>query len=349
MVMTYRMALGCFLVFALFVVPTRAWAQESTSVLPQPQPPAAATSPPIVLAPIVVGEYTCVVGEHAGIDGADARTTADLVCGELDSQKAAGGVYDVHFGKLGTRVLLGVGERATRASRRVLIQSFEEVPTAARRLVSALVTHKSLDETQNVDNVVASESRKPATKKIATSFELALVGATAAGVDPGTSAGFALGLMFRSARTSFGTHLRVGGVGSGSNTLTFDSFDLGARYHSSDADTALFVGGGLALSYLKVNRDLIAAPSSGPYGGYNGYNGYNGGTLDVSPSGSGFGAFVEGGIEVLRSSRAGGVLSLRADAPFFLLKRDTSAATATRESVSRYVVPISCNIGFRFQ
>lgn len=348
MVMTYRMTLGCFLVFVLFVVPTRTWAQEATSVLPQPQPqpPAAATAPPIVLAPIVVGEYTCVVGEHAGIDGADARTTADLVCGELDSQKAAGGVYDVHFGKLGTRVLLGVDERATRASRRVLIQSFEEVPTAVRRLVTALATHKSLDETQNVDNVVASESRKPQAKKIATSFELSLVGATAAGVDPGTSAGFALGLMFRSARTSFGTHLRVGGVGSGSNTLTFDSLDLGARYHSSEADTALFVGGGLALSYLKVNRDRIAAPPSGPYGDY---YGYNGGTLDVSPSGSGFGAFVEGGIEVLRSSRAGGVLSLRADAPFFLLKRDASAATATGESVSRYVVPISCNIGFRFQ
>ena len=312
--MTYRTALGCFLAFAaLFFAPTRVWAQE-----PTPPP-----------APIVAGDYTCVVGEHAGIDDADARTTADLLCGELEAQKAAGGVYEIHFGKLGSRVLLGIDERATKASRRVLIQSFEEVPIAARRLVSALVTHKSLEETQNVDNVVASESRKPEAKKIATSVELGLVGATAAGVDPSTSAGFALGLMFRSART-----------------LVFDSFDVGARYHSSDADTALFVGGGVALSYLKVSRDLVPAPPSGSYGDYYG-SGRS--VLDISPSGSGFGAFVEGGIETMRSSRAGAVLSLRADAPFFLLKRGEAEATATRESVSRYVVPLSCNVGFRFQ
>jgi len=329
--MTYRTALGCFLAFAaLFFAPTRVWAQE-----PTPPP-----------APIVAGDYTCVVGEHAGIDDADARTTADLLCGELEAQKAAGGVYEIHFGKLGSRVLLGIDERATKASRRVLIQSFEEVPIAARRLVSALVTHKSLEETQNVDNVVASESRKPEAKKIATSVELGLVGATAAGVDPSTSAGFALGLMFRSARTSFGGHLRIGGAGSGSNTLVFDSFDVGARYHSSDADTALFVGGGVALSYLKVSRDLVPAPPSGSYGDYYG-SGRS--VLDISPSGSGFGAFVEGGIETMRSSRAGAVLSLRADAPFFLLKRGEAEATATRESVSRYVVPLSCNVGFRFQ
>ena len=102
----------------------------------------------------MVSGYTCHVGEHEGFDDADARTSTDLFCGELVSHHAPRGEYDVRFGKLGSRVLFSARERTNGEERRVLIQSIEEVPLAAGRLVEALAEKKTVAETQSVDNVV---------------------------------------------------------------------------------------------------------------------------------------------------------------------------------------------------
>jgi hypothetical protein len=93
---------------------------------------------------------------------------------------------------------------------------------------------------------------------------------------------------------------------------------------------------------MKVNRDPVGVRPD--------RYGYAGSSVDLSPSGSGFGAYVEGGLELLRSSRAGAAVGLRCDAPFYALTKDAALDTATQRyvHVARYVVPISLELGFRF-
>src|SRR5580658_161484 len=77
---------------------------------------------------LTVGLYTCVVGEHAGVDRDDVRTAADVICHSLATHQASPGVYDIRLGKLGGKLLLVVTERARGSERRLFIQGIEEVP-----------------------------------------------------------------------------------------------------------------------------------------------------------------------------------------------------------------------------
>src|SRR5262245_33841734 len=86
----------------------------------------------------------CTLGPHPGVDDVDAQTTADVVCHEL-AQKGQAGSREVRMGKLGGRVLLVVGDQ------RVMMNSLEEVPSAATRIASASAEGKTVDETPNVD------------------------------------------------------------------------------------------------------------------------------------------------------------------------------------------------------
>ena len=277
----------------------------------------------------MVSGYTCHVGEHEGFDDADARTSTDLFCGELASHHAPRGEYDVRFGKLGSRVLFSARERTNGEERRVLIQSIEEVPLAAGRLVEALAEKKTVAETQSVDNVVSSESRKPRTKSGSVGVYLGLVGMTALATAPGASAGFDLGVGFRTGRAMLGGTFRAGGLGSGTHKLGFVSLDFGARYYLGDGDVAPFFGGGIGISYLRAN---------------------------------GFGADLKGGIEIFRSSITVASLSLRADLPFYALKGSWSngpsygsysygASYNPPPGTNRalYSVPLSLNVGFTFR
>jgi outer membrane protein W len=322
--------------------------------LPPSSPPA--PQPVAPQPPVVTGGYTCFVGEHAGIDDADARTTTDLVCGELVLAGAPLGEYEVRFGKLGSRVLLGVrGRRDGAEDRRMLIQSFDEVPVAARRLVAAMVMARSVEQTQDVDNVVTADSRKTHAKSVAASGYIGLVGMMGAGVTPGASAGIDASLMFRNKRLALGGEVRGGGIGSSDDKLGFASADMVGRYYFNDGDVAPFLGGGLGLSYLKANTNeqRVAVGNQ---------------TVQVkSASGSGFGAHLEAGVELLRSNHVGARLSVRVDAPFYALEGETnyapkstyddsygygsstSSGPSAKTTRSLYVVPVAINFGFTFQ
>ena len=94
---------------AFSLVGTAALAQEAAPPLPPPAAaPMVAESAPREDALTVAGGYTCVVGEHAGIDRDDARTSADVLCHALASHGARPGIYDIRIGKLGGKLLLVV-------------------------------------------------------------------------------------------------------------------------------------------------------------------------------------------------------------------------------------------------
>lgn len=323
---------------AFSLMSTAALAQEPPPPLPAPAapsapPPMAAESAPREDTLTVAGGYTCVVGEHAGVDRDDARTTADVLCHALASHGARPGVYDIRIGKLGGKQLLVLVERGTNDERRLFIQGVDEVPVASERLVTALVEHKSLEQTESVDNVVSSESRTPKQKTVQPGVILGLTGQSAVGGPTTASAGVELDMQFRLKNLALLGQGRAGGIGSADNKLGYASLGVGVRYFLSDADVAPFIGGGLMFAYFQANEGNAPA--------------YDG---------SGFGAYGELGLAFMRSSHVGGVVNLRADVPMFSLTQSTGGGydyeTNTESSVtaaSMYLVPLSFNVGLSFQ
>lgn len=123
------------------------------------------------------------------------------------------------------------------------------------------------------------------------------------------------------------------------------SLDFGARYYLGDGDVAPFFGGGIGISYLRANGEEPSWAGD-----------------ESSPDGSGFGADLEGGIEIFRSSSTAASLSLRADLPFYALKGSWSngpsygsysygASYNPPPGTNRalYTVPLSLNVGFTFR
>jgi hypothetical protein len=280
---------------------------------------------------LTFGLYTCVIGEHAGIDGDDARTTADVVCHALSSRSARPGVYDLRVGKLGSKLLFALSDRQTGTERRVFIEGPEEIAVASDRLVAALVEDKPVEQTVNVENVVSSESVTPKEKKVQAGAILGISGQSAVGTPNTMSAGVEVDLQFRLHNLALLGEGRAGGIGSADNRLGYASLGIGARYFLSSAEMAPFVGGGAMLAYFQQNEP----------GG-------------VSPSGSGLGGYAEVGMAFLRTARASGVVDLRCDLPAFALHSPPNpygyaTNTTSDTSLSMYVVPISLNVGLSFQ
>jgi hypothetical protein len=314
---------------AISLVASPALAQDP--VLPAPPAPMTAASSGSEGA-LTVGLYTCAVGEHAGVDGDDAHTAADVVCHALATHSASPGAYDIRVGKLGGKLLFAITQRATGAERRLFIQGIEEVPVASDRLILALVQGKPIEESVGVDTVVSSESVTPKQKNVQPGVILGLTGQSGVGQPNSMSAGVEIDMQFRLHNLALLGEGRAGGIGSGDNTLGYASLGLGARYFLSDAETAPFVGGGLMFGYFQQNEG----------------NGNN-------ANGSGFGAYGEVGLAFLRSSHVGGVIDLRVDLPTYKLNQsygyeeDGSGVSSSAPSASVYVVPLSLNVGMSFQ
>jgi len=333
-------SLGATLAFSL--VATGAFAQQA----PLPTLPPAAAEPTVAPAPMapasasseesltVDGGYTCVVGEHAGIERDDARTTADVICHALAAHGARPGVYDIRIGKLGGKLLLVLFERSTRADRRLLIQGVEEVPVASERIVTAMVEGKTIEQTENVENVVSSETTTPKQKKIVPGVILGLTGQAAVGTSNTTSAGVEIDMQFRLHNFALLGEGRAGGIGSADNKLGYASLGVGGRYFLNESDVAPFIGAGLMFAYFQANQ----------------------GEGNPAFDGSGFGAYGELGIAFMRSSHVGGVVNFRADIPMFSLDQSggssydyTTNQYSTTSGSSVYLVPLSLNVGISFQ
>lgn len=304
--------------------PEAAPAAAAPEAAPAPAPPAQASAP---------GGYQCAVTDNAGVPEADAHTSADVICHELATQHARAGAYEIRFGTLGGKVLVTLRDSSTGQERRMMLQTIGDLSVAAPRLVDALITGKNVEETQDVNNVVAdNETRRVKTKPSQAGAYMGLFGMTGAGIDPGAAAGVDIGLIFRNGRLGLGGHGRAGGIGSSDNKIGYAGLDVGAHYYFSDADIAPFAGGGFQFAYFKANRSPEPSREN-----------------DID--GSGFGAFGEVGVEFFRSSHVGLATSLRADLPFFSMTGDYYKTTSTQTQLietERYVIPISLNAGILF-
>lgn len=275
---------------------------------------------------------TCSLGDRYGVDEAEARTAADIVCHELARRGATHTQHEVRFGRLGSRTMVTLASRSGDAydERRALVTGLDEVGRAGPRLAAALVEGRPLDETRTVDNVLSSEATTTRVQRGASVLEGSLFGLSSLNASGGISAGVAVGFSYRADRLGIGAHGRAGGIGSGDEKISLASLDVGGRYYLSSRDVAPFVGAGLGLGHFALARR---------------------GSADVD--GSGLNAFADIGVEALRTHHVGLSTSLRVDVPFFSLEGSEGAirpgvADAAALHVTRYVLPISVSVGLIF-
>lgn len=315
----------------------------SSAFAVEPAPGQAAAAAPSTT-PIQI-TATCSLGERNGVDEAEAKTAADLVCHELAKNKATNTNHEVRFGKLGGRTLVVLAARNGNEynEARTFVNGLDEMEQAGPRLVSSLLEGKTMEQTRTVDNVLTNEQRAPKQAGGSPMALLAMYGGSSIGTTSSPSAGFDVGIGYRAGHFGIGADGRAGGIGSGSTKLTNASLDVGGKLYLSDGDISPFVGGGFEVCYfgrMAASTDTL-------------------GKLD----GSGAGAFATVGLEALRAHHIGLLLSARIDMPFFNLEGERLGPLTTTTSpyggtpyqtrgpsqpVEAYVMPISLNVGLVF-
>lgn len=299
--------------------PNRAGAASEASVAPAPVVPPAANAVPAPVVPPAANEAapvpTCRLGVHAGTRDEDAVTVASLVCRELEGKPAAQGHhYRVDLDALGASTFLTLTDEDQTGSagvRRMQLRSIEEAADGAPRIASAMLSGKSVGETERVGNLTEVEARAPLHKAGSFKVGVGVLGVYAPSVAT-LAPGFELGLRYDTptwvAHTSLRYAAHVGSDERGEDEgLRLFDWGVGARYMLGQQDVAPFVGAGLA--FMAVQRN--------------------------THSENGLGAFGEVGLEMLRLHKNHVGVALRADAPMFAVS-------------SRYVMPLSLAVSMTF-
>jgi hypothetical protein len=298
-------------------------AQENDDPMP-PLPASASDSP--ARAP---SGGTCRLGTHDGIEDADARTAALLLCSEIARLgPPADTRYHVTLGKLGTLIIYSVTREGdtpdvTADVRELRLHGIEEASVAAPRLAEAIVHGTAIAETEKVDNIVGEETRRPARKGGGSAhFSLGIVGNLPPldqGVGP--APGLDLHVHYETKSWELGGGIRFGG-GQVTNTapsVAFFMAELGGRYYATDTDVSPYFGGGLAWDYLSLSLP-------GTFSGNNG----------------GLGAFMDAGVELLRAYHTHLSFGVRADLPFFSLSNNDDLAGTCVEAQGTVSNPSNC-------
>jgi hypothetical protein len=276
---------------------------------------------------------TCALGDHAGVDAADAKTAADMICHDLAAKGAPAAAYEIRFGKLGGKILLVV--RGHGDERRALLTGIDKVTVASPRIAQAIAEGKALDETQTVKNVLRSEAQPVVRKPGQMGFNGGILGVAPVGQGATPSPGVDLGLLYHADHFGLGAQLRIApNSTTDATSLSYTVLGTGARYYLGENDVAPYAGAGVGLAHLCVKR------ADSTYGG--------------EDCGTGFGAFGEAGVEALRTHRVAFTEGVRADVPFFRMHGQTytapprgSSGGTTGEHWS-YAVPVSVLMGMMF-
>lgn len=251
----------------------------------------------------------CSVDKVVGISEEDARGVEELVCSEVRSSLPREGVYHVRVVRIGTKIALALTSSIA-PPKQLVLSSLDEVPVAAPRLVTATADGKVVGETQDVTNIVGMEARVPKKKAGEIHAWLGMVGVATVGSTFDTGAGAHFGMSVGSETWSFAADLRVAG-----GALTNVALAGGVRYHFGTSDVTPFLGIGTALVHIKPK--------------------------EIDDGNSGLAFYSEVGLDVLRTSRVGGAITMRLDLPTFALEEKRYGSYPTYETTtSRTYAPV---------
>ncbi|QQR91503.1 MAG: hypothetical protein IPJ88_07215 [Myxococcales bacterium] len=281
-----------------------------------------------------VSGSACLLGNHFGIPEPDAQSAANLLCSEIREQGVAvqgpyfsaiesDKVYRIEMDRLGSLIIAKLSYEKPAGtvvdSRRIELARIEEFPRAVNRLVRALLKHESIEETQQVDNLVELETESQRSISSQFFWGLGIDGAINIGEGSNdTSYGLDLTLQHQGPRFSIGGQARFMG-----GDMLLASFGVGGRFFVLPGNISPFIGANMNLYALEID------------------------TAGTNYENGGLGAGVEIGVEALRlhDSRLG--LAFRADFPFFNLNSNNLSSTANVDR-SIYAIPIGMQLYYLF-
>ena len=272
-----------------------------------------------------VSNAVLLIGDYQGIDETDVRNAALLVALELRKQgiaigdpvyevPASANVYRVSFNRLGEKILVHLTQEMPIGTivieRQLWIANIEEMVEAAPRLVEALVHKKSIASTVDIESVVEDDA--PVLRKISgeSLWNVGLFGAFVPGTNFNGEFGFGAGLSYQMPTYAVETEFRMTGGESGNDNFIFGAWSIGGRYFFNKQNISPYVGGGLALA--AVNYEMGVERNYDLFWQASYYD-------SKSEGDTGMGAYVIGGIEMLRLSRNRLKLELRVDRTLFRL------------------------------
>lgn len=232
----------------------------------------------------------------------DPGAAGELLCEAtrgLRSTLRPGGSVVVRLGRFAGRVVVWVrvedGRAARLAERKIMVDGEAELPTAVERLSDSLRDGSTVEATRDVTNVVGGD-RKPRKSLTSNVHGWAMVaGGVGLTRDAVVGAGIDLGLAFGGDQWQFGGGLRAlaGSKDAIGDDLLMSHVVLysGVRWLASKQDLAPVVEGGLSVGVIRPGVDEdVDSPAT-------------------------FGAYVLGGVEVLRTHQLGGIVGVRLDLP----------------------------------
>lgn len=311
--------------------------EQAGEVTPPPNPPPAQTSGG---SGALAGGTACLVGEHSGVDPADAETAAGLVCEQLRQRgvsvsspvhepQGASQAYRITLRRLGEVIILDVTEENpvgnARDSRSIQLASIEEVTVGARRVARALVEGVPIEDTVERDTLVGGETREPGQMPGDTYFGIGILGLAMAGTDVIGAPGLILKFFYEAADYGIGSDMMFsGGSPGGDDNGMFFAWSVGAKYFFNPDNIGFFVGGGFSW-------DTIGAFRPSPDG-----------SGDAEGVETGVGAYGETGLEFFRFYGSRLIAAVRVDAPFFSIDEEVDG----EKTGTLYTVPISINVAY---
>ena len=266
-----------------------------------------------------------LIGDSQGIDEVDARSGALLIALELRKlgvsvsdpvyeAPTSVNVYRVSFNRLGEKVLVHLSQEtpvgAIVIERQLLIADIEEMVVAAPRLADALIHNKPVTPIVDIKGVVEEDAS--VSKKITgeSFWTIGLFGTWIPGTNLNAELGFEVGLSYERPKYAVETEFRsTRGEEPGGDSFLFSSWSIGGRYFFNKRNISPYMGSGLSL--VSANYE---AYSSGGYGDkWESYKYYQ------YQADTGLGAYIIGGIEMLRFSTNRLKLELRVDRSLFSL------------------------------
>lgn len=266
-----------------------------------------------------------LIGEHPAISEVDAQSAAVLIAAEFRKLGISVGkpvyetsstekIYRVTFRSLGEKILVHLSQEnppgTIIAERQLWISNIEEMIEAAPRLVTALVQNKPIDSTVDMESVTEHEAEKLNKISGESLWNLGIIGTAIPGTDHFAEPGYEFGWSYETPKYAVGTEFR----GSFGEDFSFGSWSIGGRYFFNKKNISPYVGGGFSIfggSYTTIVEKRENRWFSDDYYYYEDHD-----TVDES----GIGAYVVGGISMLRLTKSRLKIELRLDRPYFKIE-----------------------------
>lgn len=285
-----------------------------------------------------------LVGDHAGINEVDAHSAAILIAAEFQKlgisvgdpvykTPKSGNLYRVTFHRLGEKIMVHLSQENPPGTvileKQLWIDNIEEMIKAAPRLVDAIVHNKPIDSTVDMETVTGQEAAE--VKKITgeSLWNVGIFGVTLPGADVFGEPGWEFGWSYETPKYAVGTEVR----GSGNDNFMFASWSIGGRYFFNNKNISPYVGGGVSIfggSYTTITERRDKDWYDDEYYYYDDYN---------TEGDSGLGAYVVGGISMLRLTKSRLKLELRVDRPFYSLPNQDMMPISIGIFFSQHYVP----------